>query len=86
MKVNASLQNLFLFIFSVGETEYEYSGSEDEVEEPPIDGEPSSIALQPSESTLRRNFLKLQQENKEKWVVVAALQMISKRFLKINIG
>ncbi|XP_076804938.1 misshapen-like kinase 1 isoform X1 [Clavelina lepadiformis] len=50
----------------IGETEYEYSGSEDETEEPPEEGSPSSIAVAPGESTLRRNFLKLQQENKER--------------------
>ena len=61
--------------FAVGETEYEYSGSEDEGEEPPVDGEPSSIALAPSESTLRRNFLKLQQENKERF---GALEFVCK--------
>ena len=57
----------------VGEEEYNYSGSEDETEEPPEEGEPSSIALAPGESTLRRNFLKLQQEkeirnNKERYL------------------
>uniref|UniRef100_H2Z8H4 non-specific serine/threonine protein kinase n=1 Tax=Ciona savignyi TaxID=51511 RepID=H2Z8H4_CIOSA len=50
----------------IGETEYEYSGSEDEAEEAPEEGAPSSIAIAPGESTLRRNFLKLQQENKER--------------------
>nr|XP_039270639.1 misshapen-like kinase 1 isoform X1 [Styela clava] len=42
------------------ETEYEYSGSEDEKDETPEEGEPSSIIQGPGESTLRRNFLKLQ--------------------------
>nr|XP_009862190.1 misshapen-like kinase 1 isoform X1 [Ciona intestinalis] len=50
----------------IGDTEYEYSGSEDETEDPPEEGAPSSIAIAPGESTLRRNFLKLQQENKER--------------------
>ena len=61
------MMTLFIVFIKVGEAEYEYSGSEDEAEEPPEEGEPSSIALAPGESTLRRNFLKLQQqENKEK--------------------
>ncbi|XP_043925989.1 TRAF2 and NCK-interacting protein kinase isoform X7 [Protopterus annectens] len=41
------------------ETEYEYSGSEEEEEENDI-GEPSSIVNLPGESTLRRDFLRLQ--------------------------
>ncbi|XP_036425076.1 mitogen-activated protein kinase kinase kinase kinase 4 isoform X1 [Colossoma macropomum] len=48
-------------------TEYEYSGSdndEDEVNED--EGEPSSIVNLPGESTLRREFLRLQQENKSR--------------------
>ena len=49
------------------ETEYEYSGSEDEKEETPEEGEPSSIIQGPGESTLRRNFLKLQ-ANQDKYV------------------
>uniref|UniRef100_A0A674DJD2 non-specific serine/threonine protein kinase n=1 Tax=Salmo trutta TaxID=8032 RepID=A0A674DJD2_SALTR len=45
--------------------EYEYSGSEDEEEEMnDEEGEPSSIVNLPGESTLRREFLRLQQENK----------------------
>ncbi|XP_015206853.1 mitogen-activated protein kinase kinase kinase kinase 4 isoform X2 [Lepisosteus oculatus] len=49
------------------ETEYEYSGSEDEEEEMNEDeGEPSSIVNLPGESTLRREFLRLQQENKNR--------------------
>ncbi|KAI1884981.1 hypothetical protein AGOR_G00215490 [Albula goreensis] len=49
------------------ETEYEYSGSEDEEEEMNEDeGEPSSIVNLPGESTLRREFLRLQQENKSR--------------------
>ena len=56
----------YLNVILVGEEEYNYSGSEDETEEPPEEGEPSSIALQPGESTLRRNFLKLQQEKENK--------------------
>ncbi|XP_031440156.1 TRAF2 and NCK interacting kinase b isoform X3 [Clupea harengus] len=46
------------------ETEYEYSGSEDEEEREM--GEPSSIINIPGESTLRRDFLRLQLANKER--------------------
>ncbi|XP_060060212.1 misshapen-like kinase 1 isoform X10 [Erinaceus europaeus] len=46
------------------ETEYEYSGSEDEDDSHGEEGEPSSIMNVPGESTLRREFLRLQQENK----------------------
>ncbi|XP_018608958.1 traf2 and NCK-interacting protein kinase isoform X4 [Scleropages formosus] len=46
------------------ETEYEYSGSEEE-EENDI-GEPSSLINIPGESTLRRDFLRLQLANKER--------------------
>uniref|UniRef100_A0A4W5K9N6 non-specific serine/threonine protein kinase n=1 Tax=Hucho hucho TaxID=62062 RepID=A0A4W5K9N6_9TELE len=47
--------------------EYEYSGSEDEEEEMnEEEGEPSSIVNLPGESTLRREFLRLQQENKSR--------------------
>uniref|UniRef100_A0A5F8GTN5 non-specific serine/threonine protein kinase n=1 Tax=Monodelphis domestica TaxID=13616 RepID=A0A5F8GTN5_MONDO len=42
------------------ETEYEYSGEINEDQ-----GEPSSIVNLPGESTLRREFLRLQQENKK---------------------
>ncbi|KAM4540454.1 TRAF2 and NCK interacting kinase a isoform 4-T4 [Fundulus diaphanus] len=47
------------------ETEYEYSGSEEEDEEREK-GEPSSIINVPGESTLRRDFLRLQVANKER--------------------
>ncbi|XP_016087396.1 TRAF2 and NCK-interacting protein kinase-like isoform X3 [Sinocyclocheilus grahami] len=47
------------------ETEYEYSGSEEEEEEHEM-GEPSSIINIPGESTLRRDFLRLQLANKER--------------------
>ncbi|XP_068558411.1 traf2 and NCK-interacting protein kinase-like isoform X15 [Cebidichthys violaceus] len=47
------------------ETEYEYSGSEEEDEERET-GEPSSIINVPGESTLRRDFLRLQLANKER--------------------
>ncbi|XP_028293231.1 TRAF2 and NCK interacting kinase a isoform X16 [Gouania willdenowi] len=47
------------------ETEYEYSGSEEEDEDRDM-GEPSSIINIPGESTLRRDFLRLQLANKER--------------------
>uniref|UniRef100_A0AAY4E7J3 non-specific serine/threonine protein kinase n=1 Tax=Denticeps clupeoides TaxID=299321 RepID=A0AAY4E7J3_9TELE len=48
-------------------TEYEYSGSEEEEDELNEDeGEPSSIVNVPGESTLRREFLRLQQENRSR--------------------
>ncbi|KAG9340066.1 hypothetical protein JZ751_021986 [Albula glossodonta] len=47
------------------ETEYEYSGSEEEEDENEM-GEPSSIINIPGESTLRRDFLRLQLANKER--------------------
>ncbi|XP_038242076.1 misshapen-like kinase 1 isoform X18 [Dermochelys coriacea] len=46
------------------ETEYEYSGSEEEDDSHGEEGEASSIMNVPGESTLRREFLRLQQENK----------------------
>ncbi|XP_074864007.1 nik-related protein kinase isoform X2 [Carettochelys insculpta] len=49
------------------ETEYDYTGSEGEDDELDEDeGEPSSIVNLPGESTLRREFLRLQQENKNR--------------------
>ncbi|XP_062469277.1 nik-related protein kinase isoform X2 [Pezoporus occidentalis] len=49
------------------ETDYDYSGSEEEDDEMNEDeGEPSSIVNLPGESTLRREFLRLQQENKNR--------------------
>ncbi|NP_955997.1 TRAF2 and NCK interacting kinase a [Danio rerio] len=48
------------------ETEYEYSGSEEEEEAMLEIGEPSSIINIPGESTLRRDFLRLQVANKER--------------------
>uniref|UniRef100_A0A6Q2WSC6 non-specific serine/threonine protein kinase n=1 Tax=Esox lucius TaxID=8010 RepID=A0A6Q2WSC6_ESOLU len=48
------------------ETEYEYSGSEEEEEEERNVGETSSIINIPGESTLRRDFLRLQLANKER--------------------
>ncbi|XP_072547329.1 TRAF2 and NCK interacting kinase a isoform X2 [Salminus brasiliensis] len=47
------------------ETEYEYSGSEEDEEERDV-GDPSSIINVPGESTLRRDFLRLQLANKER--------------------
>ncbi|XP_059573796.1 misshapen-like kinase 1 isoform X2 [Alligator mississippiensis] len=46
------------------ETEYEYSGSEEEDDGHGEEGEPSSLMNVPGESTLRREFLRLQQEHK----------------------
>ncbi|KAM6970411.1 misshapen-like kinase 1 isoform 3-T3 [Aplochiton taeniatus] len=49
------------------ETEYEYSGSDEEEENRGDERESSSSILNvPGESTLRRGFLRLQQENKER--------------------
>ncbi|XP_077449124.1 misshapen-like kinase 1 isoform X4 [Stigmatopora argus] len=48
------------------ETEYEYSGSDEEDENRSDDRESSSILNVPGESTLRRDFQRLQQENKER--------------------
>ncbi|XP_056910976.1 misshapen-like kinase 1 isoform X1 [Takifugu flavidus] len=48
------------------ETEYEYSGSDEEEENRGDDRESSSILNVPGESTLRRDFQRLQQENKER--------------------
>ncbi|XP_035277280.1 traf2 and NCK-interacting protein kinase-like isoform X8 [Anguilla anguilla] len=47
------------------ETEYEYSGSEEEEDGGDM-GEPSSLINIPGESTLRRDFLRLQLANKER--------------------
>ncbi|NWW38744.1 TNIK kinase, partial [Panurus biarmicus] len=49
------------------ETDYDYSGSEEEDDDLNEDeGEPSSIVNLPGESTLRREFLRLQQEDKNR--------------------
>ncbi|XP_047205911.1 TRAF2 and NCK interacting kinase b isoform X8 [Girardinichthys multiradiatus] len=56
------------------ETEYEYSGSEEEDEEKDI-GEPSSIINIPGESTLRRDFLRLQLANKERSELIRRQQL-----------
>ncbi|KAM8973205.1 misshapen-like kinase 1 isoform 3-T3 [Pelodytes ibericus] len=57
------------------ETEYEYSGSEDEEDNHGEEGEPSSIMNVPGESTLRREFLRLQQENKSNSEAMKQQQM-----------
>ncbi|XP_034416533.1 TRAF2 and NCK interacting kinase b isoform X2 [Cyclopterus lumpus] len=56
------------------ETEYEYSGSEEEDEEREV-GEPSSIINIPGESTLRRDFLRLQLANKERSELIRRQQL-----------
>ncbi|XP_035310010.1 mitogen-activated protein kinase kinase kinase kinase 4 isoform X26 [Cricetulus griseus] len=65
------------------ETEYEYSGSEEEEEEvPEQEGEPSSIVNVPGESTLRRDFLRLQQENKERSEALRRQQLLQEQQLR----
>lgn len=65
------------------ETEYEYSGSEEEEEElPEQEGEPSSIVNVPGESTLRRDFLRLQQENKERSEAMRRQQHLQEQQLR----
>uniref|UniRef100_A0A1A8EMR3 non-specific serine/threonine protein kinase n=2 Tax=Nothobranchius korthausae TaxID=1143690 RepID=A0A1A8EMR3_9TELE len=65
------------------ETEYEYSGSEDEEEDPPEqEGEPSSIVNVPGESTLRRDFIRLQQENKERSEALRHQQLLQEQQLR----
>ncbi|KAI9525788.1 hypothetical protein NQZ68_002336 [Dissostichus eleginoides] len=65
------------------ETEYEYSGSEEEEEDPPEqEGEPSSIVNQPGESTLRRDFIRLQQENKERSEALRRQQHLQEQQLR----
>ncbi|XP_072428258.1 TRAF2 and NCK-interacting protein kinase-like isoform X5 [Chiloscyllium punctatum] len=56
------------------ETEYEYSGSEEEEEDHEF-GEPSSIVNLPGESTLRRDFLRLQLANKERSEAIKRQQL-----------
>ncbi|KAM9708340.1 TRAF2 and NCK interacting kinase a isoform 10-T10 [Menidia menidia] len=56
------------------ETEYEYSGSEEEDEGRDL-GDPSSIINIPGESTLRRDFLRLQLANKERSEAHRRLQL-----------
>ncbi|XP_056444908.1 mitogen-activated protein kinase kinase kinase kinase 4 isoform X3 [Gadus chalcogrammus] len=65
------------------ETEYEYSGSEEEEEEPAEqDGEPSSIVNVPGESTLRRDFIRLQQENKERSEALRRQQLLQEQQMR----
>ncbi|XP_070850030.1 mitogen-activated protein kinase kinase kinase kinase 4-like isoform X6 [Chaetodon trifascialis] len=65
------------------ETEYEYSGSEEEEEDPPEqEGEPSSIVNVPGESTLRRDFIRLQQENKERSEALRRQQLLQEQQLR----
>uniref|UniRef100_A0A3B4CGH5 non-specific serine/threonine protein kinase n=1 Tax=Pygocentrus nattereri TaxID=42514 RepID=A0A3B4CGH5_PYGNA len=65
------------------ETEYEYSGSEEEAEEvPEQEGEPSSIVNVPGESTLRRDFIRLQQENKERSEALRRQQLLQEQQLR----
>uniref|UniRef100_A0A673LDI4 non-specific serine/threonine protein kinase n=1 Tax=Sinocyclocheilus rhinocerous TaxID=307959 RepID=A0A673LDI4_9TELE len=65
------------------ETEYEYSGSEEEGEEAQEqEGEPSSIVNVPGESTLRRDFIRLQQENKERSEALRRQQLLQEQQLR----
>ncbi|KAJ0009594.1 hypothetical protein NQD34_001296 [Periophthalmus magnuspinnatus] len=65
------------------ETEYEYSGSEEEDEDPPEqEGEPSSIVNVPGESTLLRDFIRLQQENKERSEALRRQQLLQEQQLR----
>ncbi|CAL8308511.1 unnamed protein product [Merluccius merluccius] len=65
------------------ETEYEYSGSDEEEEEPPEqEGEPSSIVNVPGESTLRRDFIRLQQENKERSEALRRQQLLQEQQMR----
>uniref|UniRef100_A0AAQ4S6J4 non-specific serine/threonine protein kinase n=1 Tax=Gasterosteus aculeatus aculeatus TaxID=481459 RepID=A0AAQ4S6J4_GASAC len=65
------------------ETEYEYSGSEEEEEDPPEqEGEPSSIVNVPGESTLRRDFIRLQQENKERSEALRRQQLLQEQQMR----
>ncbi|CAM4609078.1 unnamed protein product [Leuciscus chuanchicus] len=65
------------------ETEYEYSGSEEEEEEAQEqEGEPSSIVNVPGESTLRRDFIRLQQENKERSEAMRRQQLLQEQQMR----
>uniref|UniRef100_A0A8C6TTR7 non-specific serine/threonine protein kinase n=1 Tax=Neogobius melanostomus TaxID=47308 RepID=A0A8C6TTR7_9GOBI len=65
------------------ETEYEYSGSEEEEEESSEqEGEPSSIVNVPGESTLRRDFIRLQQENKERSEALRRQQLLQEQQMR----
>uniref|UniRef100_A0A8C7SUD7 non-specific serine/threonine protein kinase n=1 Tax=Oncorhynchus mykiss TaxID=8022 RepID=A0A8C7SUD7_ONCMY len=65
------------------ETEYEYSGSEEEEEDAgEQEGEPSSIVNMPGESTLRKDFIRLQQENKERSEALRRQQLLQEQQLR----
>ncbi|KAA0716190.1 Mitogen-activated protein kinase kinase kinase kinase 4 [Triplophysa tibetana] len=65
------------------ETEYEYSGSEEEEEEAQEqEGEPSSIVNVPGESTLRRDFIRIQQENKERSEAMRRQQLLQEQQMR----
>ncbi|XP_062865887.1 mitogen-activated protein kinase kinase kinase kinase 4-like isoform X6 [Trichomycterus rosablanca] len=65
------------------ETEYEWTGSEDEEDEAQEqEGEPSSIVNVPGESTLRRDFIRLQQENKERSEALKRQQLLQEQQLR----
>uniref|UniRef100_A0A3P8XWJ6 non-specific serine/threonine protein kinase n=1 Tax=Esox lucius TaxID=8010 RepID=A0A3P8XWJ6_ESOLU len=65
------------------ETEYEYSGSEEEEEDAAEqEGEPSSIVNMPGESTLRKDFIRLQQENKERSEALRRQQLLQEQQLR----
>ncbi|XP_047659047.1 mitogen-activated protein kinase kinase kinase kinase 4-like isoform X9 [Tachysurus fulvidraco] len=65
------------------ETEYDWSLSEDEDDEAPEqEGEPSSIVNVPGESTLRRDFIRLQQENKERSEALKRQQLLQEQQLR----
>ncbi|XP_046693144.1 mitogen-activated protein kinase kinase kinase kinase 4-like isoform X8 [Silurus meridionalis] len=65
------------------ETEYDWSLSEDEEDEAPEqEGEPSSIVNVPGESTLRRDFIRLQQENKERSEALKRQQLLQEQQLR----
>ncbi|XP_026787561.1 mitogen-activated protein kinase kinase kinase kinase 4 isoform X4 [Pangasianodon hypophthalmus] len=65
------------------ETEYDWSLSEEEEDEAPEqEGEPSSIVNVPGESTLRRDFIRLQQENKERSEALKRQQLLQEQQLR----
>ncbi|XP_053471016.1 mitogen-activated protein kinase kinase kinase kinase 4-like isoform X6 [Ictalurus furcatus] len=65
------------------ETEYDWSLSEEEDDEAPeAEGEPSSIVNVPGESTLRRDFIRLQQENKERSEALKRQQLLQEQQLR----
>lgn len=99
--------HIWVLFLPIDETEYEYSGSEDEEDDPPEqEGEPrysfilawppdiihlgnpdsplsySSIVNVPGESTLRRDFIRLQQENKERSEALRHQQLLQEQQLR----